>query len=118
MLKEYAQFVELSRDYLAEGKDRRTALADAVDHCIAHGILAEFLKQYRTEVLGMLLEEFDVKKYERSLRAEGRAEGYQSGEQRVSRLVQVLLAEGRVAEVERAVTDKAYREQLYEELSL
>ena len=30
----------------------------------------DFLKKYRAEVLGMLLEEFDVKKYEKSLRAE------------------------------------------------
>lgn len=29
-------------------------------------ILEEFLRKYRSEVLGMLLEEFDVKKYERS----------------------------------------------------
>lgn len=33
-------------------------------------ISLNFLKKYRAEVLGMLLEEFDVKKYERSLREE------------------------------------------------
>ncbi len=33
----------------------------AIDYCIDHDILAEFLRKYRSEVLGMLLEEFDVK---------------------------------------------------------
>jgi SOS response regulatory protein OraA/RecX len=41
--------------------------------------LEDFLRKYRQEVLGMLLEEFDVKKYERSLREEGREEGLEIG---------------------------------------
>ena len=42
-------------------------------------ILEEFLRKYRSEVLGMLLEEFDVKKYERSLREEGVEIGREEG---------------------------------------
>lgn len=37
------------------------------------------LKKYRQEVLGMLLEEFDVEKYERTLKEEGRDEGIEFG---------------------------------------
>ncbi|MCM1263659.1 MAG: hypothetical protein NC313_13175 [Butyrivibrio sp.] len=51
----------------------------AIDYCIEHGILSEFLRDNRAEVLGMLLEEFDVEKYERTLRAEGREEGIEQG---------------------------------------
>ena len=51
------------------------ALSNAIDYCIEHGILEDILKKKRSEVLGMLLEEFDVEKYERSLKREGREEG-------------------------------------------
>lgn len=40
----------------------------AIDYCPEHGILYEILKKHRSEVLGMLLEEFDVDKYERTIR--------------------------------------------------
>ncbi len=56
-----------------------TALADAVDYCIENGILEKVLKENRAEVLGMLLEEFDVEKYERTLKSEGREEGIREG---------------------------------------
>ncbi len=75
VLKEYALFVEISREYIRRGRSAETALNEAVDFCIEKNILAGFLRQYRAEVLGMLLEEFDVKKYERSLREDGREEG-------------------------------------------
>lgn len=79
VLKEYALFVETSREYIRRGRSAETALNEAVDFCIEKNILAGFLRQYRAEVLGMLLEEFDVKKYERSLREDGREEGREEG---------------------------------------
>lgn len=75
VLKEYAEFVSVTRAYMGKGKKPEVALAEAVDYCIENGILEEFLRKNRAEVLGMLLEEFDVKKYERTLRGEGREEG-------------------------------------------
>ena len=78
-LKEYAAFVDISRQYISEREDRNEALNMAVDHCIEEGILSSFLRKNRAEVLGMLLEEFDAGKYERTLREEGREEGRQEG---------------------------------------
>ena len=78
-LSEYAQFVAVSREYAAEGRPMQEALEEAVEYCIEHGILSEFLKRYRSEVLGMLLEEFDVEKYERTIKKEGYEEGHASG---------------------------------------
>ncbi len=57
-LSEYSQFVEISREYIAEMGDYQEALNLAIDYCIDHDILSEFLRRYRAEVLGMLLEEF------------------------------------------------------------
>ncbi|MCM1261530.1 MAG: hypothetical protein NC313_02315 [Butyrivibrio sp.] len=78
-LKEYAALVEISRKYMSETDDNNEALAMTIDYCIEHGILSEFLRNNRAEVLGMLLEEFDVEKYERTLRAEGKEEGVVEG---------------------------------------
>ncbi|MGN0280078.1 MAG: hypothetical protein ACI4C4_12055 [Lachnospiraceae bacterium] len=79
----YAQFVAVSREYAAEGRPMQEALEEAVEYCIDHGILSEFLRRHRSEVLGMLLEDFDVEKYERTIKKEGyeagRADGHASG---------------------------------------
>ena len=102
-LGEYAEFVSITRKYMHERKKTEEALADAVDYCIENGILEEFLRKNRAEVLGMLLEEFDVKKYERTLRSEGREEGIEIGrkqgieqgiEQGICCLVEVLQETG------------------------
>lgn len=79
ILEEYAEFVEISKQFVADGSDRKAALNEAIEYCIDHHILEEFLKRHRQEVLGMLLEEFDAEKYERSLRQEGREEGIEMG---------------------------------------
>lgn len=79
VLKEYAQFVEIARQYTASGADMQQALNAAIEYCIEHDILRDFLREYRAEVLGMLLREFDKKKYERSIRKEGIEEGREEG---------------------------------------
>ena len=110
VLEEYALFVETSRQYLAEGMERQEALNLAIEYCIDHGILSEFLRRYRAEVLGMLLEEFDVDKYERSLREEGT--------ERAFTLMQKLQEQNRLEDLERAVKDSEYREKLFREFGL
>ncbi len=81
MLKEYAAFVDVTKKYVSEAEDRKEALGNAIEYCIGNNILKEFLRKYRMEVLGMLLEEFDVEKYERTMREDGRIEGIQQGEE-------------------------------------
>ena len=78
-LEEYSQFVAATREHMIEEEDMQDALNKAVDDCIERGILKEFLLKNRSEVLGMLLEEFDKEKYERTLRSEGREEGIKEG---------------------------------------
>ena len=93
VLREYAEFVEITRAYMRERKDAGEALAEAVDYCIENGILEEFLRKNRAEVLGMLLEEFDVKKYERTLRGEGREAGREEGREEGIQLTLEILQE-------------------------
>lgn len=70
----------------------------------------------------MLLEEFDVDKYERSLREEGRKEGREEGREegtdRMARLVQVLIQLNRMEDLNRVLTDEEYRKKLFQEFAL
>ena len=97
-LSEYAQFVAVSREYAAEGRPMQEALEEAILYCIDHDILSEFLKRYRSEVLGMLLEEFDVEKYERTMKQERYEEGHASGlqEGRASAVLTILEQKGTI----------------------
>ena len=78
-LGEYSEFVNVLRKFTDGRSDKREALSEAMDYCIGNGILEDVLRKKRSQVLGMLLEEFDVEKYERTLRKEGREEGREEG---------------------------------------
>lgn len=99
-LGEYSEFVNVLR-YFADGrKDRRAAFSEAVDYCIENGILEDVLRKKRSHVLGMILEEFDAEKYERTIRAEGRQE---EREESIRYIVELLQE---VGQTKMFVTDK------------
>ncbi len=79
LMSQYAEFVEITRKYALLYDDREEAMNAAIDYCIAHGILEDILRKYRSQILGSLLEDFDEKKYARTLREEGRKEGWEAG---------------------------------------
>ena len=110
-----------ARQHVKTGTALQEALNIAITYCINHNILADFLKKYRAEVLGMLLEEFDVDKYERALRAEGREEGREEGMRQVARINQltdILLEQNRIADLKRASKEPEYQEKLLKEFNL
>ena len=86
LLSQYAQFVAATREYANKYDNREEAMNAAIEYCIEHGILEDILRKHRSQVLGSLLEEFDEKKYARTLREEGyevgRTDGFTEGEQR------------------------------------
>ena len=114
ILEDYAKFVAITRQFASEATDRKAALNDAILYCIQNHILEDFLRKYRMEVLGMLLEEFDVNKYERSLREEGREEG----ETRLATLLNHLFSDNRTEDAKLVLTDKNLREKLYREYGI
>lgn len=118
ILEEYSMFVERARQYLAEGRENQEALNLAIDYCIDHDILSMFLKRYRAEVLGMLLEEIDMDAYERTIREEAREDGMEQGTDRAAELVRMLLDLNRMEDLRRMTTDRKYREKLFQELGL
>ena len=130
ILEEYSRLVAVVRDYMDVETDIQTALNRAMDSCIEKGILKEFLLKNRAEVLGMLLEEFDVEKYERTIRSEGwkegrtegrvegRIEGREEGEVKVNRLGLLLTEAGRSSEFLKSLSDRELQKKLFAEFGL
>ena len=79
LMSQYAEFVEITRKYAILYDDREEAMNAAIDYCIAHGILEDILRKHRSQILGSLLEDFDEKKYARTLREEGWEAGHEAG---------------------------------------
>ena len=80
-LWEYSEFIAEVNDNLARNMPLKAAITKAIDHCIQRGILEELLKKNQTEVLHMLLTEYDEKSHMRSIYEEGEEAGYLKGEQ-------------------------------------
>lgn len=74
-LDEYAHFVSILRENATHYDDLDIAINTTIDYCIKNDILSNFLKKKKSEVFGMILRDFDKKKYEYTLREEGREEG-------------------------------------------
>ena len=126
ILGEYSAFVAAAREYMLAEQDLQAALNRAVDACIEKGILKEFLLKNRAEVLGMLLEEFDAEKYERTIRGEGREEGRREGREEglkegrssVNRLGILLTEAGRGGEFLKSLSDGELQMKLLAEFGL
>lgn len=66
----------------------------------------------------MLITEFDQVLYEKTIRQEGRREGRQEGENRLRDLVLSLMKEGKMDDMEHAMQDNNFRNQLYQRYNL
>lgn len=73
-LHDYAYFVNEVNQNLNAGYSYEKSLFLAMEHCEKNDILKDILGKQRSEVFNLLLNEFDVKIYERGIRAESKAE--------------------------------------------
>ena len=117
ILREYAQYVEKVREY-ASTMDLNAAVEKAVDECIHQGILEEFLRANRMEVIAVSIYEYDKEEEEKKLRRAEYAAGMLAGEKRLETLISLLLQNGRNAEIQKVVDDPELRENLYKEYNL
>ena len=73
-LKGYAEFVRRTREN-QKAMPFAQAVNKAVDECIRDGILADFLRDSKSEVMGVSIFEFDREEYDDMVREESREEG-------------------------------------------
>ncbi len=121
-LWDYSYFIAQINYNLDQGDKLEVAVKKAMDVCIQKNILRDILEKSKSEVYGMLLTEFDEKKYKKMLLREGREEGYEVGyneaDARMNTLYAKLVEDGRTDELHRAFKDKAFREELLQEYKL
>lgn len=90
ILREYAQYVSKVRKYTKE-MDLDAAVECAVDECIQEGILRDFLRKNRSEVIAMSIFEYDKEEEEKKLR---KAE-YEAGkEDKAREIIRLMLNAG------------------------
>lgn len=78
VLGEYMSYVDKVRTYQKE-MSLDEAVSRAVNECIAEGILADFLKANKAEVMNMSIYEYDEELHIKTMMDIGREEGYEAG---------------------------------------
>ena len=78
-LKQYATLIDKIKSGIKHGLNGKDAIVNAVDWCIANNVLKDYLEKHKSEVIGMVLTEYDEKKHisnEKQISwEEGREEG-------------------------------------------
>lgn len=111
VLKDYSEYVYRVRKY-AKTMMIEDAVDLAIQECIQEGILEEFFSQNLMEARKMSIYEYDEERHMCWVKEEGRAEG----ESQFVKLTQILLADKRMDDLEKALRDEEFRKKLYEEL--
>lgn len=106
LLKEYAQYVEQVRIF-AKKMPFSNAVEKAVNYCIRNGILSDFLSRNRSEAIAMSIFEYDEEKHIKSEQEEAR--------NNLALMLKSLMDAGKNDELQRALSDSSYRENLYRE---
>ena len=93
-LAEYSAFVTITNEYMEETDDKEKALEEAIIYCQNHDILKEFLEKHGTEVLYMLLEEWNIDDAKEVWQEDARAEGIEQGMAKGKAEIIALLKKG------------------------
>ncbi len=79
-LRDYMTFVnKVNEKKYSENKNIRTAVTEAVDECIASGVLSGFFSEYRDEVIDVSVYDYDEEGRMRVEREEGWLDGHGKG---------------------------------------
>ena len=114
ILKEYAMYVAKVRKY-KETMNLTAAVECAVDECIREGILEDFLRNRRAEVVAVSIFEYNKEEEERKLRkAEFQAGVDHERECSIQILIQLAQEDGISQEKTRQHLEKCYKLKSYE----
>ena len=121
-LYEYSLYVALVRQF-ADRMPVNKAIVKAVDYCIEHDILREFLIKERKAVVMYSLYEYNQAGHMKALKEESIEKGIQIGTERgieeginnTIELISWLYAQNRDDDVKRASRDREYLDELFEE---
>ncbi len=120
-LAEYAWLVEeITKN--RRDMDIDSAVDKALDNMPEDYVIKPFLMGNRAEVRDMCITEYNEAETMRMLRQEGleegRKEGRSEGEDKLGKLVSLLLSKGRNDDIQKAAVDQEARMALYEEFGI
>ena len=78
-MAQYTIFIEKVKEY-NKSNDLADAINQAMEVCIAEGVLADVLSKQKREGQNVVLTEFDQEKYDEMIKEIGREEGRQEGQ--------------------------------------
>jgi hypothetical protein len=104
-LAEYSAFIAKARFFEREMGDKEGGMLAAIKYCREHDILKEFLEQNATEVINMLITEWNTEDAKVVWREEGLEEGLEKGqEKKAMEIARNALAKGLSIEVIHDIT--------------
>ena len=120
-LAEYSWLVERIRQNRAT-MDIDMAVDKAIDAMPKDYLIRPFVIGNKAEVKTMCITEYNkvetMQMFKEEGREEGLAEGIEQGAEQLGRLIDALIASGRMDEVQKAATDKQTRDILYKEFHI
>lgn len=124
ILKEYGQFIDTINKYQA--KEDPDAYKHAIEECIENNVLSDYLKRKGSEVLNMLIAEYDydmdIEVQREEAYEEGKEAGMEAGKESatkdVNELVRRLIADHRMEELQKSTEDREYQKQLMQEYGI
>lgn len=115
MLREYTDFVTRVRE-LGKVRGKEDAVDEAVKEQIRHGgELAEILLEHRSEVVEMLLTEFDEEAFVHAMREEGREEGLREGLKSLIFVMREYVSSPQEL-YQKIISNKSYQDLTFEEV--
>ena len=112
-LRQYSELVAIVRDYLEKGMDKEEAMRKAWEEGMKRGLLTDILSRNGTEVIAMLLKEYDLEEAKEYWKKEAAEEATKEATSRTldraGKLFDLLLSQKKYDEARRAATDAEYR---------
>ena len=121
-LRQYSELVAIVRDYLEKGMDKEEAMRKAWEEGMKRGLLIDILSRNGTEVIAMLLKEYDLEEAKEYWKKEAAEEAAKEATSRTLArdriLFDLLLTQERYEEPKRAAKDPDYQMKLLNEYGI
>ena len=113
-LENYSILVGKVKEGINTGLTRRVAIANAVKFCLDNEIMKGYLENHSEEVFNMLELQWDK---DSALQASF-DDGVESGENRLAKLIDTLMKNGKQEEIQNALNDEVKRNELYKKYGI
>lgn len=94
------------------------AVECAVDECINEGILGDFLRKNKNEVIKVSIYEYNEERHIQQERDEAWQDGRVNGEERINILYNYLIEDNRIEDLKHSTKDREYQEELMKEYGI